>query len=387
VFVEEHDAKQLIATGGVPIPQGAIAVSADQAYGIADEVGGPVMVKAQVPSGKRGKGGGIVKSDNPADAREAAARLLGSSLGQFAVDRVLVEACADIAHELYVAVTIDSAAGGPLLMVSTQGGMDIEEVHATTPDQVQMVPVDIRAGLGAGEAMDIVTATDLDPSLRAPLASFLLTLYGLFRRYDAQLLEINPLAVTKTGELVALDAKLVVDDNAAFRQPDVGPERHTGTALELEAKEQGFLYVELDGDVGVLANGAGLTMSTMDAITAHGGSPANFLEVGGMAYKRATPALALVLKNPNVKSLLVNLCGAYARTDVIAEGLIAGFEALKPEMSVSFCIHGTGEERAQQIVRDALGIEPHETMDAAVMEAIAMAAAASAGEKGEGRRQ
>jgi len=379
VFIEEHDAKQLIASGGVPIPAGSVATSPDQAHSIAREIGTPVMVKAQVPSGKRGKGGGIVTCETVDDARLAAEQLLGSQLGEFAIDRVLVEACATIAQELYVSVTIDPAAGAPLLMLSTAGGMDIEEVHATTPEQVQMVPVNIRAGLGAGQAMDIAAATGLDLSLHAPLAGFLLTLYGLFRRYDAQLLEINPLAITTAGELIALDAKLIVDDNAVFRQPDVGPERFTGTALELEAKQQDFLFVELDGDVGVLANGAGLTMSTMDAVTAHGGAPANFLEVGGMAYKRATPALALVLKNPNVKSLLVNLCGAYARTDVIAEGLIAGFKELKPEVSVSFCIHGTGEERAQQLVRDELDIEPHETMDDAVKEAIAKAAEAQAG--------
>jgi len=377
VFVEEHDAKQLIAAGGVAIPAGFIAATPDAAHGAASEIGSPVMVKAQVPSGKRGKGGGIVKCDSPDDAREAAERLLGSTLGEFEIERVLVEGCADIAQELYLAITIDPASGGPLLMLSTEGGMDIEEVHAATPEKVQMVCVDIRAGLGAGEAMDIAVGSGLDSDLHVPLAGLLITLYGLFRQYDAQLLEINPLAVTDSGDLIALDAKLVVDDNAAFRQGDLGPERHTGTALELEAKEQDFLFVELEGDVGVLANGAGLTMSTMDAVTAHGGSPANFLEVGGMAYKRATPALALVLKNPNVKSLLVNLCGAYARTDVIAEGLIAGFNELQPELKVSFCIHGTGEERAQQLVRDGLGIEPHETMDAAVQEAIANAAAVS----------
>ena len=380
MFVEEHDAKQLIAAGGITIPTGIAAITPDSAFAAAREIttesAGAVMVKAQVPTGKRGKGGGIVKADSPEEAREAAEQLLGSTLGDFTIERVLVEACADIAHELYAAVTIDPSAGGPLLMLSTEGGMDIEEVHATTPDKVQMVPIDIGTGLGAGEAMDIAVATDLDPSVHVALAGTLLTLYGLFRQYDAQLLEINPLAVTASGDLVALDCKLVIDDNAVFRQPAAGPERHIGTALELEAKEQDFLFVELDGDVGVLANGAGLTMSTMDAVTAHGGSPANFLEVGGMAYKRATPALALVLKNPNVKSLLVNLCGAYARTDVIAEGLIAGFKQLQPDMHVSFCIHGTGEERAQQLVRDELGIEPHDSMDDAVREAIANAARA-----------
>ena len=377
VFLEECDAKQLIATGGIAIPSGVVATDPAAAADAATAVVGPVMVKAQVPSGKRGKAGGIIKCDDPEQARIAAERLLGSTIADFSVDRVLVEACANIDRELYAAITIDPALGGPLLMLSTEGGMDIEEVHATRPENVHMVPIDIRTGLSAGPAMDIAAATDLDPSTHAPLAGFLLTLYGLFRQFDAQLLEINPLALTVSGELVALDCKLVIDDNAVFRQPNVGLDRPVGTALELEAKDQDFLFVELGGDVGVLANGAGLTMSTMDAVTAHGGSPANFLEVGGMAYKRATPALALVLKNPKVKSLLVNLCGAYARTDVIAEGLIAGFEALDPDVPVSFCIHGTGEERAQQLVRDNLGVTPHDSMDEAVREAIANAKAAS----------
>ena len=377
MFIEEHDAKQLVGSGGVTIPTGSIAFSGDEAAAAAVAADGPVMVKAQVPAGKRGKGGGIVKCDTPDEARQAADRLLGSTLGEFAIERVLVESCADIAQELYVALTIDPAVGGPLLMLSTEGGMDIEQVHETNPDKVQMVHLDIRTGLGAGQAMDLAAQTGLDDAVLPHLAGLLLTLYGLFCRYDAELLEINPLAVTPTNELIALDCKLVIDDNAAFRQSDLAPPRQVGTALEIEAKEQDFLFVELEGDVGVLANGAGLTMSTMDAVTAHGGSPANFLEVGGMAYKRATPALALVLKNPKVKSLLVNLCGAYARTDVIAEGLIAGLQELKPDLSVSFCIHGTGEERAQQLVRDELGVQPHESMDDAVKAAIAAARDAS----------
>lgn len=374
MFVEEADAKALIATAGLTIPDGAVATSPDQAAAIAARIG-PVMVKAQVPEGKRGKGGGIVAADSAEAANAAAARLLGSRLGDHRVDRVLVEQQADIARELYVAITVDPALGQPLLIISGQGGMDIEELHASHPDQVAMVPVNIINGLSAGEAMDAAASADLDPAQQAALAGVLLTLYGAFRSLDAQLLEINPLALTGDGALVALDAKLVVDDNASFRQPDLPAERDVGTALEQAAREQDFLFVELDGDVGVLANGAGLTMSTMDAVAAHGGRPANFLEVGGMAYKRATPALSLVLSNPKVKSLLVNLCGAYARTDVIAEGLIAGWTELAPDIPISFCIHGTGEERAQQMVRDELGVEPHETMDEAVQAAVDAAAA------------
>lgn len=373
MFVEEADAKKLIAAAGFPVPPSEVAITPAQAHAAAERLGA-VMVKAQVPTGKRGKGGGIVSADTPDAASAAAERLLGSRLGDFMIDRVLVEAKADIAQELYAAVTIDPGGGTPLLILSTEGGMDIEEVHATAPDTVQMIPIPIGAGLTREAATTIAHATGLPAPVADHLAEALVQLYDLFRRFDAQLLEINPLALTGDGSLVALDCKLVVDDNAVFRQPDLPTERPIGTPLELAAKEQDFLFVELDGDVGVLANGAGLTMSTMDAVTAHGGAPANFLEVGGMAYKRATPALALVLSNPKVKSLLVNLCGAYARTDVIAEGLIAGWKELKPDLPVAFCIHGTGEERAQELVRTELGVEPHETMDDAVRAAIEMAA-------------
>jgi len=373
MFIEEADAKQLIAAAGVATPDGEIATTPDQARAAAERLG-PVMVKAQVPTGKRGKGGGIVSADTADEAAAAAQRLLGSTLGDFAIERVLVEAKADIAQELYVSITVDPSGGTPLAIVSTEGGMDIEEVHATAPDKVQMVPVSIVDGLTAAHAAEIAAGTDLSGDAQVSLAAMLEQLYAIFRQYDAQLLEINPLAITGSGDLVALDCKLVIDDNAVFRQQGLPVERPIGTELELAGKEQDFLFVELDGDVGVLANGAGLTMSTMDAVTAHGGSPANFLEVGGMAYKRATPALALVLRNPNVKSLLVNLCGAYARTDVIAEGLIAGWKELKPDLPVAFCIHGTGEERAQELVRTELGVEPHESMDDAVKAAIEMAA-------------
>jgi len=377
MFIEEADAKALIAAGGIPTPVGIVASSPFEAAAAVEAAGGSVMVKAQVPAGKRGKSGGIVAADTPADASAAAERLLGSQLGEHRVDRVLIEQRVDIAAELYVAIMVDPASAGPLLMISAQGGMDIEEVHAETPDAVHMTTIDIQNGLGADLAIAAAGSVTSSPQVQGQLAGLLVTLYGLFRQLDAQLIEINPLAITADDQVIALDCKLVVDDNALFRQGELPEQRPTGTELELRAAEQDFLFVELDGDVGVLANGAGLTMSTMDAVAAHGGRPANFLEVGGMAYKRATPALSLVLANPSVKSLLVNLCGAYARTDVIAEGLIKGWQELNPDMSVSFCIHGTGEDRAQQLVRDELGIEPHDSMDDAVKAAIAAAKVAS----------
>ena len=276
MFVEEHDAKQLIHAGGIGIPLGRIATRPEDAADAAADLG-PVMVKAQVPSGKRGKAGGIIAADSPQEAAAAATRLLGSSVAGFVVERVLVEGRADIAQELYVAVTIDPSLGAPVLIVSTEGGMDIEEVHATAPDRVVMTPLDILAGLDAATAMRVAGATGLATDSQAALAGLLLTLYGLFRRYDAELLEINPLALTEAGELVALDAKLVVDDNAKYRQGELPDERPVGTPLERQAREQGFLYVELEGDVGVLANGAGLTMSTRIARSLRYWSPTSVI--------------------------------------------------------------------------------------------------------------
>ncbi len=229
MFVEEHVAKQLIASGGLPVPPGLIATTPDAAYGAASELltahPGAVMVKAQMPAGNHGRPGGSVRCASPTDAREVADQLLGSDPGGIVVDRVLVETCFSIAREIWVAITVDAAAGTPLLLLSTERSITfeggIEQVHATNADSVQMVSINIGTGLGAGEAMDIAVGTDLAPGMHVALAGLLLTLYGLFRQYDAELLEINPLAITTSHELVALGCKLVVDDNALFRQDAV----------------------------------------------------------------------------------------------------------------------------------------------------------------------
>ncbi|MEM7343634.1 MAG: succinate--CoA ligase subunit alpha [Chloroflexota bacterium] len=372
MFIEEYSAKQLLAKTGIPTPQGQV-VDSPSAAAAAAEVLGAVMVKAQVPTGKRGKGGGIKPANTPADAEQAAAEILGHLLNNFLVEQLLIETQVDIGQELYAAVTHDPSQKCPLLIFSTEGGMDIEAVHATTPDKVLMHPLDIRLGLDEQTARALLSETPLAPKYLDTVAPLLSKLYEMYRRYDAQLVEINPLAITTADKAIALDCKLVIDESALYRQTELPVEKPRGTALELEAKTQNFLYIELEGDVGILANGAGLTMATMDAVAVHGGRPANFMEVGGEAYKRAKPALSLVLKNPNVKSLLVNLCGAYARTDVIIEGVLNAWQALQPDIPVAFCIHGTGEVEANAMVRERLGIEPYEHMDDAVKAVIRMA--------------
>ena len=367
---EEHAAKPLLAGVGIAVPESAVAASPAEAGRTAARLG-PVVVKAQVPAGKRGKAGGIKAANDAAEAAAAAQAILGMTIAGHRVEKVLVEQRAEIVRELYTAVLNDPASRAPLVMVSSEGGMDIEEVAATKPAALRRHVVDILAGFSEHDATALVEGLDLGPA--APgVAQTLAALYRLYRERDAELLEINPLAVTAEGRTVALDCKLVLDDGALPRQPDLAeagtPERLTG--LEARAKEHGLKYIELDGSVGVLANGAGLTMTTMDAVTHYGGRPANFLEIGGEAYTKATPALELVLANPRVKSLVVNFCGAFARCDVMTEGVVTAWETLKPDIPVFFSIHGTGEEEAVALLRARLAMEPFERMDDAVQAAI-----------------
>ncbi len=370
---EEHAAKPLLADKGIPVPEGAIASTAAAAGEIAHGLGA-VVVKAQVPAGKRGKAGGIKAADGAEAARRAATEILAMEIGGHPVERVLVEARADIARELYGAVLTDTAAGCPLVMFSTKGGMDIEEVAASDPDAIRRQLVDIALGFDETAAEALVRGLDLGDA-EGQVAATLAALYRLYRERDAEMVEINPLVITGEGQVVALDCKFVLDDSAVARQADLADlgTAEPATVLEARGGEVGLKYIELDGDVGVLANGAGLTMTTMDAIVHYGGRPANFLEIGGEAYTKAVPALELVLANPRVKSLVVNFCGAFARCDVMTEGVVRAWETLTPALPVFFSIHGTGEVEAQAMVRERLGLEPFDLMDDAIKAAIGAA--------------
>jgi succinyl-CoA synthetase beta subunit len=369
---EEHAAKPLLAAAGIEIPPGRLAASPGEAEAIAQELG-PCVVKAQVPAGKRGKAGGIRLASSAAEAKANAAAILGMTIGDHQVERLLVEAQVPIAHEMYAAVLNDPASKGPLLIFSAAGGMDIEEIAREHPDALLRFPIDIRKGPDPS-ALRAALPTPL-PADPAGLVDVLLRLYSAYAAHDAELLEINPLVVTKGGRLVALDCKFVMDDSAAVRHEELAakgaPEKLT--VLEAHAKALGLKFIELDGDVGVLANGAGLTMTSMDAVRHFGGRPANFLEIGGESYTKAKPALELVLANPRVKALLVNFCGAFARTDVMAEGVVKAWQELKPSIPIVFTIHGTGEDEAIALVRRELGIEPYDLMDDAVRAAVAAA--------------
>ena len=371
---EEHAAKPLLREAGIAIPRGQLARSAGEAHAAAAALGGPVMVKAQAPAGKRGRAGGIRAAKSAQEAAEAARSILGIYIAGHRVESVLVEERAEIVAEYYAAILNDAASGGPLVMFSPEGGMDIEEVAASMPERLRRVPVDIMRGLDLRAAGTMLAGLGLAGD-EARVAELLVALYRAYRENDAELLEVNPLARLADGRLVALDCKFILDDSAVKRREALAsrgsPERLTG--LEARGQALGLKYIELDGDVGVLGNGAGLTMTTMDVVVRHGGRPANFLEIGGDAYTKATPALELVLDNPRVRCLVVNFCGAFARTDVMTRGVLDAWEALKPAVPVFFSVHGTGSAEARDMLLARLGVTPSETMDEAIAAAVAAA--------------
>jgi succinyl-CoA synthetase beta subunit len=356
---EEAEAKALLRQAGIPVPPGELCRDPEAAAAAVDRLG-PCAVKAQVPSGKRGKAGGIKLVDDAAEARAAAKAILGMEIAGYRVERLLVEKRAAIAEELYAAVLNDVATRSPMILFSAAGGMDIEDI----PESIVRIPIDIERGL----ERERVRAAGLDDEL----ADLLVRLYSLYAQSDAELVEVNPLARLRGGGLAALDCKLTLDDAALFRQPELAKRgaREKVTELERRARELGLKYIELPGNVGVLANGAGLTMTTMDVIEHCGGAPANFLEIGGDAYTKAEAALGLVLANPRIKSVMINFCGAFARTDVMATGVIEAWNKLAPGVPVFFSVHGTGEDEAVALIRERLGVEPFDRMEDAVRAAV-----------------
>ena len=368
---EEHAAKSLILQpAGIPVPRGILCKTSEEAAAAAQEIG-PCVVKAQVPTGKRGKAGGIKLANTPQEAEKVASQILGMRIGDYAVERVLIEEQARIVREFYLAALHDTAARKPLILFSTEGGMDIEEVAAAKPDAIRRLLVDIDNVPRARDIAAMLKGLDLGAA-EPQIAEIVDYLYRTYRTRDAELVEINPLALLGDGRVVALDCKFVLDDSSVFRQGDIAGAGSPPPMTDLERRgaAAGLKLIQLDGNVGVLANGAGLTMTTMDVIRHYGGRPANFLEIGGEAYTKSEIALDLVLSNPGVRSLVINFCGAFARTDVMADGVVKAWAKLKPKVPVFFSIHGTGEEEAVKLVRDELGIEPYDFMEDAIKAAV-----------------
>jgi succinyl-CoA synthetase beta subunit len=369
--LEEYAAKRhVLLPAGVAIPNGMVCTTPEEASAAVARIG-PSVVKAQVPTGKRGKSGGIKMANSAEEGAAAARAILGMNIGGSRVERVLIEERCPIERELYAAVLVDVGRRSPLVLFSTEGGMDIEEVAERKPDAIRRHVVDVGRGFGAPEAAALLEGMQLGAATDG-VGDVLVKIYRAFCENDAELVEINPLAILRGGKVVALDCKFVLDDASTARQPDLAKVASPAkmTVLEERGASHGLRFIQLDGNVGVLANGAGLTMTTMDVIDHFGGRPANFLEIGGEAYTKAEVALDLVLSNPGVRSLVVNFCGAFARTDVMADGVVRAWEKLKPAIPAFFSIHGTGEDEAVKLVRERLGIEPYDLMEDAVKAAV-----------------
>ena len=359
--VHEYQAKRILADGGVPVPRGGPALTPDEARTVAERLGGRAVVKAQVHAGGRGKAGGVKVVSSPDEAAEAAGAMLGTRLVTFQtgpegvpVDTVLVEEPLDIERELYVGIVTDGAARGPVVMVSEAGGMDIEEVAESTPDRIMRIPVDPGLGLQPYQGRRIAYGLGLGAAQVRPVASMMQSLYRIFRDSDCSLVEINPLAVTSDGRVLAADAKIDFDDDALFRHSDLGDlhDPAQDDPLEAQAAEYGISYVKLDGDVGCMVNGAGLAMATMDVIGQTGAGPANFLDVGGGAdEEKVARALHIILSDPGVKAVLINIFGGILRCDVVARGMLQAAEE-DPQMDTPIVVRmlGTNAEEGREIL-------------------------------------
>jgi succinyl-CoA synthetase beta subunit len=355
----EYQAKEVLASLGIAIPPGAVARNAGEAAAAFRELG-PVAVKAQVPVGGRGKAGGIKVARSEAEARQAAEQIIGMDIKGFKVPLVYCEAALDIAREIYLGFTVDRDARANILMLSSRGGMEIEQVAEESPEAIaRLYPNPWRGPLDFELAQLVYDAQLADVS--RPLTALIKKLYRAIPEYDALTAEINPLVVTKSGEVVAGDAKLEVDDNAMWRHRDL--ELKYGAVLEgdpyeVEAKKRGLTYVSLDGDVGIIGNGAGLCMGTLDLVQRAGGRPANFCDIGGGAKAEVVEnALAVILMNPKVRGVLINVFGGITRGDEVAKGVVTARDNLKMKLPLVVRLSGTREEEGRKILR-ANGIEP-----------------------------
>ena len=371
--LHEHQAKEVFADAGIPVPESRLAATVEEAVEAAEAVGYPVAVKAQVRVGGRGKAGGIELVDDADEARAAAEEVLGMELKGLHVDEVLVEAVVDFVDELYVGVTMDRGAGEPVAMVSTRGGVDIEAVAAEEPDAIAREGVDPVFGMQPYEARKAVYEAGVDRAVAGDVASVVRTLYGLWDDDDATEIEVNPLMVTADDEVVAADAVMNVDDDALFRQPELAEleEATDGDDLEAKADEYGFDYVRLDGDVGIVGNGAGLVMTTLDLVDHYGGAPANFLDIGGGAKaERVTNALEVVFADDSVEAVVFNIFGGITRGDEVATGIneaLAQFDEIPKPVVVRLA--GTNAEEGMEILNTEL-VTVEATLESAVRRAV-----------------
>ncbi|MCK4403530.1 MAG: ADP-forming succinate--CoA ligase subunit beta [candidate division Zixibacteria bacterium] len=370
--IHEYQAKQIFAKYGIPLPAGDVATIPEEAREIATRIGKPVMVKAQVHVGGRGKAGGIKKADNPDETFERASEILGMEIKGLPVKKVLVTECKDIASEAYLGVIVDRKSKKPVIMVSAAGGIDIEEVARETPEKIFKLEVDPLLGLQYFQARNLAYLLYSDRKIANQTCPVILKLYKTFTENDCSLAEINPFITTPDGEVWALDAKINIDDSGLARHPEIEEMRDLDAeeGAEIEAREKNLSFVKLDGNIGCIVNGAGLAMATMDLVKRFGAEPANFLDIGGSSNpEKVVSAMNIILRDPNVKAILFNIFGGITRCDDVANGIVYAVKQLKPKVPIVVRLTGTNEDKARKILEE-INLTAISSMEVVVKRAI-----------------
>ena len=366
--LHEYQSKAIFSKYGIPIPNGRVAATAQEAKQIAEELGSRVVVKAQVLVGGRGKAGGVKLAKDPAEAAQLAAQILGMEIKGLPVRKVLVDEASAIDQEIYFSITNDRAARKPVMIASAAGGIDIEEVAANHPDKIIKSHIDPLLGLREYQARDVAVAMDLPRENVKDFVKIAMGLWEVYKATDATLAEINPLVITKEKKMIALDGKMLIDDSALFRQPELADMRDTDeeAPAETEARKFGLSFIKLDGNIGCMVNGAGLAMTSMDVIKLFGGEPANFLDIGGGASsEKVAAAMRIILTDPNVKAVLFNIFGGITRCDEVAKGILAAMEEVKPKVPMVVRLVGTNAEEGRKLLENANMITAETLADAA----------------------
>ena len=374
--IHEYQAKDILRTNGIPVPPGEVATTPEEAVRIAESYGGMVVVKAQVHSGGRGKAGGVKLAKSTDEVRERAENILGMTISGLTVEKVLITPAEDIDTEAYVGVLIDRVSQSATFMVSSEGGIDIEEVAHTNPDAIRKLTVDPRYGLMGHQAFWLANALYDDPSLIKQAAKIIRQLYTAFSTSGASMVEINPLITTTNGEVKAIDAKMSIDDSELFRLPEIAEYRDLSAEpwAETKAREANLTYVKLDGNVGCCVNGAGLAMATMDLVKYYGGEPANFLDIGGSSNpKKVVAALEIITSDPNVDVILFNIFGGITRGDDVAKGIVEATRHIDIKPPIVIRLTGTNEKEGLEILAES-GFSAFTSMDEVVERAVQLAA-------------
>ena len=366
--LHEYQSKQIFAKYGIPIPKGRVAATASEAKAIAEELGGRVVIKSQVLVGGRGKAGGVKLAKDPAEAEQLATQILAMEIKGLPVRKVLVDEAAAIESEIYFSITNDRAARKPVMIASAAGGMEIEEVAAKTPEKIIKLNIDPLLGLRDYQGRDIAASIDLPRDYWKDFGKIALGLWRVYTETDASLAEINPLVITKDKRMIALDGKMIIDDNAMFRHADLAEMRDLDeeAPAEVEARKYGLSYIKLDGNIGCMVNGAGLAMTSMDIVKLFGGEPANFLDIGGGAgADKVAAAMRIILSDPNVKAVLFNIFGGITRCDEVARGILTAMKEVKPKVPMVVRLVGTNAEEGRKLLADAKMITAETLADAA----------------------